>query len=323
MTESAEVTVSRGALGSSRKSIVTGAGGRAEIMEPTFTPRLRHVFDETAYWAPSLETNPNGRANLDFHLPDSLTTWRMHALASTIDGRVGTLASTFRTFQPFFIDLDTPQVLTQGDEITLPVNLRNYTAQSLMLPVTVKPADWFQALTPIAQQITVPGGNSAKLNFGFRAAHAIDDGPLQMTASNGRQGDSVEKKVRVHPDGKPGTVTASGLLRGESAALHIDLPSNLIPGSLHAQVLLYPNMGAQLVHSIEAALERPRGCGEQTISSTYPSLLFLELLQISKASSPLEDKARTNLQLGYDRLENYIAASGGIFPRVPRSPASA
>ena len=144
-----------------------------------------------------------------------------------------------------------------------------------------------------------------------------------MTASNGRQGDSVEKKVRVHPDGKPGTVTASGLLRGESAALHIDLPSDLIPGSLHAQVLLYPNMGAQLVHSIEAALERPRGCGEQTISSTYPSLLFLELLQVSKASSPLEDKARTNLQLGYDRLENYIAASGGIFPRVPRSPASA
>jgi hypothetical protein len=317
MTVSAGVVASRGALASSRKSIITGPAGHAEIAEPTFTPRLRHVFDETAYWAPSLETGANGRANLDFHLPDSLTTWRMHALASTIDGRVGTLERTFRTFQPFFIDLDTPQVLTQGDEITLPVNLRNYTAQSLTLPVTVKPADWFEALTPVAQRITVPGGNSAKLNFGFRAAHAIDEGPLQMTASNGRQGDAVEKKIRVHPDGKPGTVTASGLLRGESAALHIDLPADLIPGSLHAQVLVYPNMGAELVHSIEAALERPWGCGEQTISSTYPSLLFLELAEFSKArdskvSSPLEDKARTNLQLGYDRLENYIEASGGI-----------
>ena len=312
MTESAEVTVSRSALGSSRKSIVTGAAGRAEITEPTFTPRLRHVFDETAYWAPSLETGANGRASLDFYLPDSLTTWRLHALASTIDGRVGTLESTFKTFQLFFIDLDTAQVLTQGDEITLPVNLRNYTAQSLTLPVTVKPADWFQALTPIAQRITVPSGNPAKFNFGFRAAHAIDECPLQMTASNGRQGDAVEKKIRVHPDGKPGTVTASGLLRGESSALHLDLPSDLIPGSLHAQVLVYPNMGAQLVRSIEAALERPWGCGEQTISSTYPSLLFLELLTTSKASSPLEAKARTNLQLGYDRLENYIDASGGM-----------
>lgn len=295
-----------------KKKIVTGPGGRAEITEPTFTPRLRHVFDETAYWAPSLETGPNGRASFDFQLPDSLTTWRLHALASTIDGRVGFVESTFRTFQPFFIDLDTPQVLTQGDEITLPVNLRNYTAQSLTLPVTVKPADWFQAMTPIAQRITVPGGSSAKFNFGFRAGHAIDEGPLQMTASNGRQGDAIEKKVRVHPDGKPGILTASGLLRGESAALHIELPSDLIPGSLHAQVLVYPNMGAQLVHSIEAALERPWGCGEQTISSTYPSLLFLELLQASKASSPLEDKARTNLQVGYDRLENYIGPSGGI-----------
>jgi len=312
-TEAAQVaSIAPGVSIPGKKTILTGPGGRAEITQPTFTPRLRHVFDETAYWAPSLETGANGRASFDFRLPDSLTTWRMHALASTIDGRVGALESTFRTFQPFFIDLDTPHVLTQGDEITLPVNLRNYTALTLALPVIVKPADWFRALTPIVQHITVLGGNSAKLNFGFRAAHAIDDGPLQMTASNGRQGDAVEKKVRVHPDGKPGTVTASGLLRGESAVLHIDLPSDLISGSLHAQVLVYPNMGAQLVHSIEAALERPWGCGEQTISSTYPSLLFLELLQISKASSPLEDKARTNLQLGYDRLENYIAASGGI-----------
>jgi len=312
-TEAAQVaSIAPGVSMPGKKTIFTGLGGRAEITEPTSTPRLRHLFNETAYWAPSLETSPNGRASLDFHLPDSLTTWRMLALASTIDGRVGAIENTFRTFQPFFIDLDTPQVLTQGDEITLPVNLRNYTAQSLTLPVTVKSADWFQALTPIAQHITVPGGNSAKFNFGFRASRAIEEGPLQMTASNGRQGDAIEKKVRVHPDGKPGTVTASGLLRGESAVLHIDLPSDLIPGSLHAQVLVYPNMGAQLVHSIEAALERPWGCGEQTISSTYPSLLFLELLQASKVRSPLEDKARINLQLGYDRLDNYIEASGGI-----------
>jgi hypothetical protein len=295
-----------------KKTIVTGPRGGAEISEPTFTPRLRHVFDETAYWAPSLETGAGGRASLRFHLPDSLTTWRVHALASTVDGRIGTLEGTFKTFQPFFIDLDTPQVLTQGDEITLPVNLRNYTSQSLMLPVSVKPADWFQALTPIAQRIAVPGGNSAKFNFGFRASRAVDAGPLQITASNGQQGDAIEKSVRVHPDGEPRTVVASGLLRGDASTLNIDLPGNLIPGSLRAQVLIYPNMGAQIVHSIEAALERPYGCAEQTISSTYPSLLFLELLKAAKTSSPLEGKAQTNLQLGYDRLMNYMDANGGI-----------
>ncbi|HUB51290.1 MAG TPA: alpha-2-macroglobulin family protein [Terracidiphilus sp.] len=311
-TESLMASVPRGFLGPDKKTVVTGPGGRAEISEPTFTPRLRHVFDETAYWAPSLETGAGGRAALKFNLPDSLTTWQLHALASTVDGRVGALESNFKTFQPFFIDLDTPQVLTIGDEITLPVNLRNYTAQSLTLPVAVKAADWFQALSPTAQRVTVPAGNSAKFNFGFRAQKSIDEGPLQITAANSRQGDAVEKKLRVHPDGEPQTVFASGLLRMNNSTLNIDLPANLIPGSLRAQLLIYPNMGAQLVHSIEAAIERPWGCGEQTISSTYPSLLFIELLHASKASSPLEDKAQANLQLGYDRLLNYFDANGGL-----------
>jgi hypothetical protein len=313
-TNSAEVVSKkkRGFVGSDKTTLVTGPGGRAEISEPMFTPRLRHVFDETAYWAPSLETGAGGRTNLNFHLPDSLTTWQLRALASTSDGRVGVLEDTFKTFQPFFIDLDAPQVLTAGDEITLPVNLRNYTAQALTFPVIVKAADWFQALTPLTQRITVPAGDSAKFNLGFRASHTIDEGPLQMTAANGHEGDAVEKKVRVHPDGKPETVKASGMLRGAESALDIDLPANLIPGSLHAQILVYPNLGAQLVHSIEASLERPYGCAEQTISSTYPSLLFLELLKASKISSPLETKAHINLQLGYDRLQDYVAASGGI-----------
>ncbi len=257
-TDSGEVVSARRAfVGPDKRTIVTGPGGGAEISEPTFTPRLRHVFDETAYWAPSLETGAGGRANLSFHLPDSLTSWRLHALASTSDGRVGVLEDTFKTFQPFFIDLDSPQVLTAGDEVTLPVNLRNYTAQALTLPVTVKAADWFQPLTPLSQRITVPAGNSAKFNFGFRSSQTVDEGPLQMTAANRVQGDAVEKKIHVHPDGKPETVHTSGLLRGASSTLDIDLPANMIPGSLHAQILLYPNLGAQLVHSIEAVLELP------------------------------------------------------------------
>jgi CD109 antigen len=129
--------------------------GSAKVSEPTFTPRLRHVFEETAYWTPSLETDASGRASLHFRLPDSLTTWKLHALASTVDGRIASLDQTFKSFQPFFVDLDTPQVLTVGDEITLPVNLRNYLAHSIALPVTVKPADWFTLLTASTVQASV------------------------------------------------------------------------------------------------------------------------------------------------------------------------
>ena len=121
------VAIAPGVAGLRKKSTVTGPNGSATITEQTMTPRLRHVFEETAYWAPSLETTASGRTAFNFTLPDSLTTWKLHAVGSTLDGRLAEVDRTFKTFQPFFVDLDAPQVLTVGDEITLPVNLRNYT----------------------------------------------------------------------------------------------------------------------------------------------------------------------------------------------------
>lgn len=291
-------------------------GGKATISEPTFTPRLRHVFEETAYWAPSLETGANGHTSFHFNLPDSLTTWKLHALASTVDGRIGELDQTFKTFQPFFVDLDVPQVLTVGDEISLPVNLRNYTDHALSLPVIVKAADWLTLLTTPRMEASVPANGSTPLVFGFRATTASEAGSFRISAANAHEGDAVEKTVRVHPDGEPRAVTTAGLLSEGSTTMTLDLPADAIPGSIRAELLLYPNLGAHVLHAMKAVLERPDGCAEQTISSTYPSLLYLELLKASHAESaavdPVAVEAQTYLQLGYDRLGDYFDASGGL-----------
>lgn len=39
-----------------------------------------------------------GRAALRFRLPDSLTTLKLHTVVSTVDGRMGALDQTFKTF---------------------------------------------------------------------------------------------------------------------------------------------------------------------------------------------------------------------------------
>jgi len=68
-TESAQVVSKGREPAEIEKRIVAGPNGRAAITESTFTPRLRHVFEETAFWAPSLETDAGGRASLHFNLP--------------------------------------------------------------------------------------------------------------------------------------------------------------------------------------------------------------------------------------------------------------
>src|SRR5262249_19045388 len=90
------------------------------------TPRLRQYFPETLVWQPSLETDEQGRVALKFNLADNITTWRLAVVASTIDGRIGTAQTDVLAFQPFFVEHDPPRVLTEGDEISLPVVVRNY-----------------------------------------------------------------------------------------------------------------------------------------------------------------------------------------------------
>jgi uncharacterized protein YfaS (alpha-2-macroglobulin family) len=114
---------------------------------------------------------------------------------------------------------------------------------------------------------------------GLRATKAVEAGPLRITAANAREGDAVEKTVRVHPDGEPRSINASRLLRAGSMTLSLDLPADEIPAQSMRNCCSIPTLARIFMHSMKAVLERPYGCGEQTISSTYPSLLFLELLK--------------------------------------------
>jgi uncharacterized protein YfaS (alpha-2-macroglobulin family) len=177
----------------------------------------------------------------------------------------------------------------------------------------VKAADWFTLTTPATMQATVAPNASAPAIVGLRATSAADSGPLRITAANAHEGDAVEKTVKVHPDGEPKMITASELLLGGAKnTVTFSLPSDAISGSVHAELLLYPNLGANVYHAMKAILERPYGCAEQTISAAYPGLLFLEMETAAKHESEAKGQAQSYLQLGYDRLLGYFNAAGGI-----------
>ena len=76
-------------------------------------------------------------------MADSITTWRLTAIANTQDGRIGATTHGMRVFQDFFIDLDLPVALTQGDEVRVPVAVYNYLTQTQQVKLVVEPASWF------------------------------------------------------------------------------------------------------------------------------------------------------------------------------------
>jgi hypothetical protein len=278
------------------------------------TPRLRRYFPETLFWQPELVTDSKGHAQIKFPLADNITTWKLLLLASTETGEIGTAEKEIRAFQPFFVEHDPPRFLTAGDEIALPIVLRNYLSRNLQMNVEMKPENWFAALGPTAVNASVSAGDSSSEIFKFRATTPIREGKQRITASDGSAGagDAIERAVTVRPNGEEKTESVSQVF-DDAAALDLHIPAQALPGSIEGLLKIYPNLNAHVLKSIEAVLERPYGCAEQTISSTYPSILLLKYLKSAgQESSSLALKARRNIQLGYGQLLSYSAPDGGF-----------
>jgi hypothetical protein len=93
-------------------------------------PHVRSYFPEALYINPEIITDAQGNANISIPVADSITTWRMAMLASTASGALGTATSSLKVFQDFFVDLDLPVTLTQGDQVSLPIAVYNYSGQA-------------------------------------------------------------------------------------------------------------------------------------------------------------------------------------------------
>lgn len=274
-------------------------------------PRLRSYFPETLYVNPLVLTDANGLAQVDIDLADSITTWRLSALASDRDGRLGSTSAGLKVFQDFFVDVAFPAALTRNDRVTVPVAVYNY----LPVPQTVE-------LTLVAEGgLTLDGPATASLALapnevkGLQVplfAGRVGQGRLTVSARGAQLADAVRREVRIEPDGFPVATTESGLA-ADPIELVVDVPEGAIDRATTVQLKLYPGLFAQVVDGLENMLKVPSGCFEQTSSTTFPNILVLRYLRDAKKSKPeLEATALRYLQAGWQRLVTFEVAGGGF-----------
>ena len=220
------------------------------------TPRLREYFPETLFWQPELVTDAGGRARLTIPLADNITTWKLSVIASTEDGLIGVVDKDIRAFQPFFLDHDPPRFLTVGDEITLPVPLRNYLDRGLQLDLSMKPEKWFAPLGPLEARAEMKSGETQNKTFAFRALAPVEDGKSRITATGLAAGDAIERNVTVRPNGELITRTASQVFN-QTASLDVNIPGTALAAPLTGTLKIYPNLAAHVLESLENIFPGP------------------------------------------------------------------
>ncbi|MHC1768997.1 MAG: MG2 domain-containing protein [Verrucomicrobiia bacterium] len=286
-----------------------GAGGDSKSNGET--PYLRQYFPETLYSNPAIITGPDGTAEVNLAMADSITSWRLTGLASSADGRMGSATGAIRSFQEFFVDLDLPATLTRGDEVSVPVAIYNYLTTAQDIRLVADGGDSFELLDPAEQTVRIDANQVAAAHFRVRAK-AVGLHKLKVTAFGSARSDALVRQVEIVPDGSEVLVTHSGRLEG-TVEHQIDIPNEAIAGASKIFVKIYPGLFSQVVEGLDSLLQMPFGCFEQTSSVTYPNVLAVEYMKtVGQITPEILMKAEGFISAGYQRLLSYEVAGGGF-----------
>lgn len=103
--------------------------GNATVATSTAQPREN--FAETAFFYPNLLTDKHGDATIQFTLPESLTEWKVMALAHTTEICYGQLEGTVTARKDFMVQPQLPRFVREGDSVNIATRLINTSAQAL------------------------------------------------------------------------------------------------------------------------------------------------------------------------------------------------
>src|SRR6202051_1324199 len=281
---------------------------------------VRSYFPEALYINPKIITDRNGNATISIPLADNITTWRMAMLASTQHGALGTATASLKVFQDFFVDLDLPVTLTQGDRVSIPVAIYNYSDSRGDVNLKLQSDDWFSLVEDTGDKsVTVDSARVGSSQFTLEARRI---GKFKLTlaarmqggsnrADNGRA-DIVVREIEVMPNAREQSLVFNGRL--ENTVQHeLAFPATSIPEASKIFVRLYPGPMSQVVEGMGAILRMPSGCFEQTSSSTYPNVLALDYMKRTKKLTPeVHAKAEGYIANGYQRLLTFEVPGGGF-----------
>jgi alpha-2-macroglobulin-like protein len=274
----------------------------------------RTDFRETIYWNPTVQTDKEGKATIEFHNSDASTTFRAITEGIGYNGVLGRTEKTYSVQNALSVDAKIPPYLTVGDKALIPLVIKNNSTiqQNISIQVQVPASIIYQKFV---HNILLNEGQSQEVLIPVEAVNTAK-GTIQFIVSNNEQEEKIILPIQATNKGFAVIETFSG----NTSQQHVLTISKMITGTLQSKLKLFNNVEGQLLDGIESMLREPYGCFEQTSSSTYPNVFILKYLkETAKVNKAIEKKAMNYIEQGYKRLIGFETAQDGFewFGKTP------
>lgn len=300
--DSREKIVSRRVL--TPKGETQGGGGGRDAGPGT----IRKDFRVLAFWLGSIATDRNGRARADVVLPESLTTYRIMAVAGDRASRFGWGENEIRINKPLLITAAFPRFLALGDKATFGGVVHSQLKQGGRATVTIKSLDPSIVDVAGAQSVDVAAGGNVEVRFDA-VAKSVGTARIQMSVAMSGESDAFEETLPVRLLTPAETVAAYGEAN-PTAKETLEVPKDVASASLHVELASTAMVG--LSEGAQYLIEYPYGCAEQRSSAAMATMLAGDLGDAFALPGIDAKKARSIAQTTIYELYKFQCGDGGF-----------
>lgn len=289
-----------------RKAAAAGGGGG---QFPT-----RELFDTLLLWNPRVVLDAEGRAALTVPLNDSLTRFRIVAVADAVAGRevalFGTGSASVRSTQDLQIAAGLPPLVREGDRYRAAVTVRNTTDRAMAVTVAAQTASTEGGTTLAPLQLQVPAHGAQEAAWDVQVPFNVRSLEWTLSAESAATKDRMKFQQAVR-EAVPVTVQQATLMQlAGTASLPVAPPQTALRDTSGAmrggvELSLRPRLGDGLPGVRDFFQRYPWSCLEQRAS------VAVGLRDAAGWTGLME---RLPLYLDEDGLADYFPPSPGARP---------
>ncbi|MFD2365977.1 alpha-2-macroglobulin [Pseudoduganella sp. GCM10020061] len=242
-----------------RKALPPGGGGGRGAG--------RELFDTLLFWKARVALDANGEASVQVPLNDSLTSFRIVAIASAGEGLFGTGAAEVRSSQDLMLLSGLPQLVREGDRARANFTVRNASGGSMSARVAASvAADGGAPSVLPAQQVTLEAGQAREIGWDYSVPAGAKSLAWQAEAVSGQARDLLRTKQEVGSAVPVRTLQATLVRVDRPLALPVQAPAGALPGRGGIAVRFTPRLASAMPGVIEYMQAYSYTCFEQRAS---------------------------------------------------------
>ncbi|MDQ6622836.1 MAG: hypothetical protein M3Y86_05050, partial [Verrucomicrobiota bacterium] len=283
---------------------------------PALLDGLRKNFVACPFWNATLRSDAQGRVHAEFDAPDSLTRYRLIAVAVSKEGAFGSAQSAFEINKPIMIESSIPAFAHVGDKLVMRAVAHNTTNVNGRAEVELRIDASARAATA-RQQIDLPAQTSRAIDIPIEIVAAGEASWSWSIRFNGADGspelrDAVEAQIKIENPAPLLREVETQRIESEQAELLQISDPQIMEGSGDVTVNLANTRVIELREALHQLLHYPYGCVEQTTSSMLPWLTVRDLRETLPELAKTDEEVERAVDGGIRLLLSMQTSSGGL-----------